>query len=41
MSPGARRPSHEYERFPRVSGDEPLGLGADPQTLKFSPRERG
>ena len=41
MSPGARRPSHEYERFPRVSGDEPgSGRGFTVDVL-FSPRERG
>ena len=33
-------PTH-HNRFPRVSGDEPLGGGRYQYSLKFSPRERG
>ena len=28
-------------RFPRVSGDEPAAMDANPIGLMFSPRERG
>ena len=41
MSRPARQWEPTWQRFPRVSGDEPLHHG-DRHTLKsFSPRERG
>ena len=29
------------DRFPRVSGDEPLSVASDAARASFSPRERG
>ena len=33
--------SGRRSRFPRVSGDEPLGLMIEVDEMTFSPRERG
>ncbi len=41
MSLGADRPGHWPERFPRVSGDEPVREQPSKDGPKFSPRERG
>ena len=33
--------ANKEERFPRVSGDEPVRKGDRPKKAEFSPRERG
>ena len=41
MSPAAEWEERDDDRFPRVSGDEPLSTTADQAVFAFSPRERG
>ena len=41
MSPGRTYEEVVADRFPRVSGDEPVRHRADELRLVFSPRERG
>ena len=41
MSPGKFLKVTTDQRFPRVSGDEPLALALDSVQAEFSPRERG
>ena len=41
MSPGMTRALEILERFPRVSGDEPLMVPIQYGSTRFSPRERG
>ena len=41
MSPMLTKVVSDKQRFPRVSGDEPLYLTMDDNALAFSPRERG
>ena len=41
MSPSHLVGLERHWRFPRVSGDEPLGHRAGERGLMFSPRERG
>ena len=41
MSPNAKAATSANGRFPRVSGDEPLGYVSEDGLTKFSPRERG
>ena len=41
MSPVGARESPRYGRFPRVSGDEPAGMGLTSILAAFSPREWG
>ena len=41
MSPRHKTPVTHANSFPRVSGDEPVGLIAAVKAFPFSPRERG
>ena len=41
MSPMAIEATITGNRFPRVSGDEPVGEDLPVQVVQFSPRERG
>ena len=41
MSRLPRRPHHNRNRFPRVSGDEPTNATTTVTPELFSPRERG
>ena len=41
MSPPAAFEVVGYDRFPRVSGDEPVAWSAADTIAQFSPRERG
>ena len=41
MSPGVGVGDHARERFPRVSGDEPIEWRGEDALALFSPRERG
>ena len=41
MSPQTGHHDDHHQRFPRVSGDEPLGSCGGSQEPEFSPRERG
>ena len=41
MSPHAAHAIGGLFGFPRVSGDEPAAVRADPSPTEFSPRERG
>ena len=41
MSPGLSGLAEAGKSFPRVSGDEPAGLGDEQTPRRFSPRERG
>ena len=41
MSPAVLGRGLTYQRFPRVSGDEPDARKRWDQICKFSPRERG
>ena len=41
MSPPMCPPTRRRICFPRVSGDEPVGLMVSVMMISFSPRERG
>ena len=41
MSLGPMNDFDLLDRFPRVSGDEPITLDVKGATVEFSPRERG
>ena len=41
MSRGGIPSPNNQERFPRVSGDEPLQAAQKASQARFSPRERG
>ena len=41
MSPLTLSTWNDFDSFPRVSGDEPVGLGGVSGEVRFSPRERG